>query len=124
MFEGRRLVIATKHGKEAFLAPILERELGVHCFILPLFDSDIFGTFSGEVERLEDPVFTNTASKSPPLAHPQPTHPCSPLRNTAQNTANPALKMRPRSHISTSPHIPNPSFRQIIVFRINLNNTD
>ena len=58
MFEGRRLVIATKHGKEAFLAPILERELGVHWFILPLFDSDIFGTFSGEVERLEDPVFT------------------------------------------------------------------
>jgi hypothetical protein len=58
MFEGRRLVIATKHGKEAILAPILERELGVHCFTLPHFDSDIFGTFSGEVERLEDPVFT------------------------------------------------------------------
>jgi hypothetical protein len=58
MFEGRRLVIATKHGKEAFLAPILERELGVQCFTLPHFDSDIFGTFSGEVERLEDPLFT------------------------------------------------------------------
>lgn len=58
MFEGRRLVIATKHGKEAVLAPILERELGVHCYSLPQFDSDIFGTFSGEVERLEDAMFT------------------------------------------------------------------
>lgn len=58
MFEGRRLVIATKHGKEAFLAPILEKELGVHCFILPQFDSDLFGTFSGEVERLDDAMRT------------------------------------------------------------------
>lgn len=58
MFEGRRLVIATKHGKEAVLAPILERELGVHCYSLPQFDSDMFGTFSGEVERLEDAMFT------------------------------------------------------------------
>lgn len=58
MFEGRRLVIATKHGKEAVLAPILERELGVLCFTMPQFDSDIFGTFSGEVERLDDAVLT------------------------------------------------------------------
>ena len=58
MFEGRRLVIATKHGKEVVLAPILERELGVLCFTLPQFDSDIFGTFSGEVERLDDAVLT------------------------------------------------------------------
>ena len=70
MFEGRRLVIATKHGKEAVLAHILERELGVLCFTMPQFDSDIFGTFSGEVERLEDIVFTNTASKSLQLVHP------------------------------------------------------
>ena len=58
MFEGRRLVIATKHGKEEVLSPILERELGVHCIILPTFDSDLFGTFSGEVERLDDAMFT------------------------------------------------------------------
>lgn len=58
MFEGRRLVIATKHRKEEVLAPILERELGVHCFTLPTFDSDLFGTFSGEVERLDDAMLT------------------------------------------------------------------
>ena len=58
MFEGRRLVIATKHGKEEVLTPILERELGVHCFTLPTFDSDLFGTFSGEVERLDDALLT------------------------------------------------------------------
>lgn len=58
MFEGRRLVIATKHRKEEVLAPILERELGVHCFTLPTFDSDLFGTFSGEVERLDDAILT------------------------------------------------------------------
>ena len=58
MFEGRRLVIATKHGKEALIAPIFERELGVHCFTLPTFDSDLFGTFSGEVERLDDALLT------------------------------------------------------------------
>lgn len=58
MFEGRRLVIATKHRKEEVLAPILERELGVHSFTLPTFDSDLFGTFSGEVERLDDAILT------------------------------------------------------------------
>ena len=58
MFEGRRLVIATKHGKEEVLAPILARELGVHCITLPTFDSDLFGTFSGEVERLDDAMLT------------------------------------------------------------------
>jgi hypothetical protein len=58
MFDGRRLVIATKHGKEEVLSPILERELGVHCITLPTFDSDLFGTFSGEVERLDDAMLT------------------------------------------------------------------
>lgn len=58
MFEGRRLVIATKHRKEEILAPILEKELGVYCFVDPQFDTDIFGTFSGEIERIENPLVT------------------------------------------------------------------
>jgi hypothetical protein len=58
MFEGRRLVVATKHKKEDILAPILDRELGVICFVERQFDSDIFGTFSGEMERGEDPLTT------------------------------------------------------------------
>lgn len=51
MFEGRRLLIATKHKKEQVIAPILEEGLGVQCFVPENYDSDIFGTFSGEVER-------------------------------------------------------------------------
>lgn len=58
MFEGRQLVIATKHGKEKILAPLLEKELGVKCMINPNFDSDLFGTFSGEMERKDDPLTT------------------------------------------------------------------
>lgn len=51
MFEGRQLLIATKHHKEKVIAPILEKGLGVLCFVPENYDSDIFGTFSGEVER-------------------------------------------------------------------------
>jgi hypothetical protein len=58
LFEGRKLLIATKHGKERVIAPLLENALGVECIIDPSFDSDRFGTFSGEVERLHDPVTT------------------------------------------------------------------
>ena len=56
IFKGRKLIVATKHGKEKVIAPILEKELNVHCFIDSTFDSDVFGTFTGEVERLEDPI--------------------------------------------------------------------
>jgi hypothetical protein len=51
MFEGRRLLIATMHQKEKVIAPIFEKGLGVFCFVPENYDSDIFGTFSGEVER-------------------------------------------------------------------------
>ncbi len=49
--------------------------------------------------------FTKDAIQTNLLATSPFTHPRSPLRNPAQNTANPALKIRPRSHISarTSP---------------------
>lgn len=57
-FEGRRLFIATKHEKERVIAPLLEQELGVVCFSDPNYDTDRFGTFSGEVERLDDPLET------------------------------------------------------------------
>lgn len=57
-FKGRTLLIATKHGKEKELAPILESSLGVKCRVAVDFDSDILGTFTGEVERPDDPVTT------------------------------------------------------------------
>lgn len=52
------MLIATKHEKERVLAPLLSPELGVHCFVYPHFDSDVFGTFSGEIERKLGPFET------------------------------------------------------------------
>jgi hypothetical protein len=58
MFRGRKLVIATKHHKERVLAPMLEAALGVTCCVAEHLDTDLLGTFSGEVERLDDPLAT------------------------------------------------------------------
>jgi hypothetical protein len=58
MFRGRKLLIATKHEKEKVIAPILEKELGVKCFVTSNFDTDELGTFTGEIERKENPVTT------------------------------------------------------------------
>jgi len=56
MFEGRSIIIATKHQKESVIAPILEKELGVSCFVDETFDTDVLGTFTGEIERELDPI--------------------------------------------------------------------
>jgi hypothetical protein len=58
IFRNRTLVIATKHGKEQVIAPVLEEKLGVKCILPSNLDTDNFGTFSGEIERKEDPLQT------------------------------------------------------------------
>lgn len=58
MFEGRKLLIVTKHKKEQVIAPIFEKELGVKTIVSTLIDTDNFGTFSRETERLHDPLYT------------------------------------------------------------------
>ncbi|CAN5510883.1 hypothetical protein BH10BAC4_BH10BAC4_23470 [soil metagenome] len=58
MFKGRNLIIATKHQKEKVIAPIVQKYLGVNCIVAENFDTDIFGTFTGEVERADDPIIT------------------------------------------------------------------
>jgi hypothetical protein len=58
MFRGRTLLIVTKHKKEKVIAPILVKELGVNCVVTENFDTDILGTFTGEIERLDDPIVT------------------------------------------------------------------
>lgn len=58
MFQGRNLLIATKHEKEKVIAPILEKELGVKCHVSSEFDTDELGTFTGEIERKGDPIST------------------------------------------------------------------
>lgn len=58
LFKGRKLVIATKHKKEEVIAPLLEEALGVACVVVAHLDTDVLGTFSGEVERCSDAVTT------------------------------------------------------------------
>ena len=50
-FKGRTAVLATKHGKEKVIAPILEKELGISVIVPEGFDSDAFGTFTREISR-------------------------------------------------------------------------
>ncbi|NDC78436.1 MAG: hypothetical protein EBZ67_11265 [Chitinophagia bacterium] len=56
IFKGRVLLIATRHGKERVLAPILGPGLGVVCQAVPELDTDLLGTFTGEVERVLSPL--------------------------------------------------------------------
>jgi hypothetical protein len=58
IFQNRNLLIVTKHGKEEVLKPVLERALDVKCLLSDAFDTDIFGTFSGEIERKENALTT------------------------------------------------------------------
>lgn len=58
MYKGKSLVIASMHKKEKVLAPLLLQKLGVSCVIPPDFNSDTFGTFSGEIHRSKDPLDT------------------------------------------------------------------
>ena len=58
MFANRTVVIATKHAKERVIAPILEAELGLASITCPDLDTDLLGTFTGEVERRLDPLAT------------------------------------------------------------------
>jgi len=55
-FSGRKLVIATKHQKETVIAQKAASRLGVLPFVAPALDTDLLGTFSGEVERTLDPL--------------------------------------------------------------------
>lgn len=58
LFENRKLVIATKHQKESVFKPLLEKSLGVSCIVPDNFDTDQWGTFSGEIDRKDDVLQT------------------------------------------------------------------
>ena len=58
MFQGRSLVIGTMHHKEQVIAPVIASAIGVNCYTPSAFNTDILGTFSGEIERKLDPVET------------------------------------------------------------------
>ena len=51
IFHGRKCILATMHEKEKVIAPLLEKFLGVEVIIPKNFDTDKFGTFTGEIKR-------------------------------------------------------------------------
>lgn len=53
-YNGRTIVLTTKHDKFNLIAPILKSELGLNV-VLHEADTDRLGTFSGEVERALSP---------------------------------------------------------------------
>ncbi|HZI01770.1 MAG TPA: DUF6671 family protein [Flavisolibacter sp.] len=56
LFQGRTLVVATMHGKESVIGPLLQQSLGVTVAVAAGLNTDAFGTFSGEVERSVSPI--------------------------------------------------------------------
>lgn len=54
-------VIATMHGKEAVIAPLLQGALGLRSELPTNFDTDRFGTFSRDVPRVDTPLATARA---------------------------------------------------------------
>ncbi|AWH86509.1 hypothetical protein HYN59_15950 [Flavobacterium album] len=58
MFRGRKLLIVTKHGKERVIADLAESALGVECIVADEFDTDLLGTFTGEIGRPGDALET------------------------------------------------------------------
>lgn len=57
LFVNRTLVIATKHKKEEVIAPLME-PFGLKTIVATQFDTDLLGTFSGEISRKDDPITT------------------------------------------------------------------
>ena len=56
-FAGRKLGVATIHGKEQVIGPLLEQALSLSgCSAIAGADTDRFGAFSGEVQRTLDPL--------------------------------------------------------------------
>lgn len=58
VFANRPLLIASQHRKEEVMAPCLTKALGVICQVAENLNTDLLGTFSGEVARLDDPIRT------------------------------------------------------------------
>jgi hypothetical protein len=50
-YAGARAVVATQHGKERAIGPAMAHLLGVEVFVPDRIDTDVLGTFSGDVAR-------------------------------------------------------------------------
>jgi hypothetical protein len=57
-FTDRTAVIATMHRKEIAIAPILQTSLGIKATVPQDFDSDLFGTFTRDIDRPANQIET------------------------------------------------------------------
>lgn len=67
MLRGALAALATNHGKEAIIGPVLARELGIRVRVAPI-DTDRFGTLAGDVPRLSTALATVRAKARAALA--------------------------------------------------------
>ncbi len=58
LFSGRKIVIATKHEKEKIIGPKVAQKLNGLPFVTSKLDTDLLGTFTGEVNRVADAIST------------------------------------------------------------------
>lgn len=58
LFAERKMVVATMHHKESVIGPLMRKHFRITCTLIPEFDTDQFGTFSGEIPRKEDALTT------------------------------------------------------------------
>jgi hypothetical protein len=57
-FNGRKLIIATKHQKGKVILPLVKANMLVEVFVPSDYDTDKFGTFSGEIARTTNALET------------------------------------------------------------------
>jgi len=58
VFQHRKALLVTRHGKEQVIGPPLREAFGIELVTTDQPDTDLFGTFSGEVERPGDQLAT------------------------------------------------------------------
>jgi hypothetical protein len=58
MYKQQPIFIATMHGKEQVIAPFFKQEFQAEPFVSSSFDTDQFGTFTKEIERIDNPLET------------------------------------------------------------------
>lgn len=58
IFEGRSMVLLSKHNKETVMKPLFESETGCHFVVEKRFDTDKLGTFTREVHRKKSQLET------------------------------------------------------------------
>lgn len=52
LFSSRRLLLFTMHEKERAVAPALQQHWGIQCVVPTGINTDLYGTFSGEIARV------------------------------------------------------------------------